>query len=70
MATEKGGAGADAELRQAQQFQWVQSSYPGLYARIQDLVAKGQFIPVGGTWVEMVSSRGSLPCPRPALGAA
>ncbi|XP_051484220.1 alpha-mannosidase 2C1 isoform X2 [Apus apus] len=38
---------------QAQQFQWVQSWYPGLYARIQDLVAKGQFIPVGGTWVEM-----------------
>ncbi|XP_051484222.1 alpha-mannosidase 2C1 isoform X3 [Apus apus] len=43
---------------QAQQFQWVQSWYPGLYARIQDLVAKGQFIPVGGTWVEM---DGNLP---------
>uniref|UniRef100_A0A8C3MFV5 alpha-mannosidase n=1 Tax=Geospiza parvula TaxID=87175 RepID=A0A8C3MFV5_GEOPR len=43
---------------QAQQFQWVQSCYPGLYARIQDLVAKGQFIPVGGTWVEM---DGNLP---------
>ncbi|KFU93081.1 Alpha-mannosidase 2C1, partial [Chaetura pelagica] len=43
---------------QAQQFQWVQSWYPGLYARIRDLVAKGQFIPVGGTWVEM---DGNLP---------
>uniref|UniRef100_A0A8C9NH97 alpha-mannosidase n=1 Tax=Serinus canaria TaxID=9135 RepID=A0A8C9NH97_SERCA len=43
---------------QAQQFQWVRSCYPGLYARIQDFVAKGQFIPVGGTWVEM---DGNLP---------
>uniref|UniRef100_A0A8C3VE01 alpha-mannosidase n=1 Tax=Catharus ustulatus TaxID=91951 RepID=A0A8C3VE01_CATUS len=43
---------------QAQQFEWVRRSYPGLYARIQDFVAKGQFIPVGGTWVEM---DGNLP---------
>uniref|UniRef100_A0A8C0ZKB1 alpha-mannosidase n=1 Tax=Cyanistes caeruleus TaxID=156563 RepID=A0A8C0ZKB1_CYACU len=43
---------------QAQQFEWVRSCYPGLYARIQDFVAKGQFIPVGGTWVEM---DGNLP---------
>ncbi|XP_030312829.1 alpha-mannosidase 2C1 [Calypte anna] len=43
---------------QAQQFEWVRSVYPGLYARIQDFVAKGQFIPVGGTWVEM---DGNLP---------
>uniref|UniRef100_A0A8C3DCS8 Alpha-mannosidase 2C1 n=1 Tax=Corvus moneduloides TaxID=1196302 RepID=A0A8C3DCS8_CORMO len=43
---------------QAQQFEWVRSWYPGLYARIQDFVAKGQFIPVGGTWVEM---DGNLP---------
>lgn len=41
-------------LWQAQQFEWVRSWYPGLYAQIQDFVAKGQFIPVGGTWVEMV----------------
>ncbi|NXN94559.1 MA2C1 mannosidase, partial [Rhinopomastus cyanomelas] len=45
-------------LWQAQQFEWVRSCYPGLYARIQDFVAKGQFIPVGGTWVEM---DGNLP---------
>uniref|UniRef100_A0A8C9FAV9 alpha-mannosidase n=1 Tax=Pavo cristatus TaxID=9049 RepID=A0A8C9FAV9_PAVCR len=43
---------------QAQQFEWVRSWYPGLYAQIQDYVAKGQFIPVGGTWVEM---DGNLP---------
>ncbi|XP_035191627.1 alpha-mannosidase 2C1 isoform X3 [Oxyura jamaicensis] len=39
---------------QAQQFEWVRSWYPGLYAQIQDYVAKGRFIPVGGTWVEMI----------------
>lgn len=49
-------------LWQAQQFEWVRRCYPGLYARIQDFVAKGQFIPVGGTWVEMVSSVVSLAC--------
>ncbi|XP_061205988.1 alpha-mannosidase 2C1 [Neopsephotus bourkii] len=43
---------------QAQQFEWVRSWYPGLYKQIQDFVAKGQFIPVGGTWVEM---DGNLP---------
>ncbi|XP_021263154.1 alpha-mannosidase 2C1 isoform X2 [Numida meleagris] len=43
---------------QAQQFEWVRSWYPGLYSQIQDYVAKGQFIPVGGTWVEM---DGNLP---------
>uniref|UniRef100_A0A8C0VTU5 alpha-mannosidase n=1 Tax=Cyanistes caeruleus TaxID=156563 RepID=A0A8C0VTU5_CYACU len=46
------------DMAQAQQFEWVRSCYPGLYARIQDFVAKGQFIPVGGTWVEM---DGNLP---------
>ncbi len=40
---------------QAQQFQWVKSWYPGLFSQIQDYVKKGQFIPVGGTWVEMVN---------------
>ncbi|KAM9375861.1 alpha-mannosidase 2C1 [Pholidichthys leucotaenia] len=43
---------------QAQQFQWVKSWYPGLFSEIQDYVKKGQFIPVGGTWVEM---DGNLP---------
>lgn len=39
---------------QAQQFQWVKSWYPGLFSRIQHYVKKGQFVPVGGVWVEMV----------------
>ncbi|XP_068595309.1 alpha-mannosidase 2C1 [Brachionichthys hirsutus] len=43
---------------QAQQFQWVKSWYPGLYSQIQHHVKKGQFIPVGGSWVEM---DGNLP---------
>ncbi|XP_029431160.1 LOW QUALITY PROTEIN: alpha-mannosidase 2C1 [Rhinatrema bivittatum] len=43
---------------QAQQFEWVKSWYPGLYSQIQDYVKRGQFIPVGGTWVEM---DGNLP---------
>ncbi|XP_074901726.1 alpha-mannosidase 2C1 isoform X3 [Buteo buteo] len=43
---------------QAQQFEWVRTWYPGLYAQIQEFVAKEQFIPVGGTWVEM---DGNLP---------
>ncbi|XDV52784.1 hypothetical protein PO909_021447 [Leuciscus waleckii] len=43
---------------QAQQFQWVKSWYPGLFSEIKRFVQKGQFIPVGGTWVEM---DGNLP---------
>ncbi|XP_054858782.1 alpha-mannosidase 2C1 [Eublepharis macularius] len=43
---------------QAQQFEWVKSRYPGLYAKIQDFAKEGRFIPVGGTWVEM---DGNLP---------
>ncbi|XP_029870889.1 alpha-mannosidase 2C1 isoform X2 [Aquila chrysaetos chrysaetos] len=43
---------------QAQQFEWVRTWYPGLYAQIQEFVAKERFIPVGGTWVEM---DGNLP---------
>lgn len=39
---------------QAQQFQWVKNWYPSLFSEIKQFVQKGQFIPVGGTWVEMV----------------
>lgn len=39
---------------QAQQYEWVQQHYPGLFKQIKKFVDKGQFIPVGGTWVEMV----------------
>lgn len=37
---------------QMQQLAWIKADYPSLYARIKDKVASGQFIPVGGTWVE------------------
>lgn len=38
---------------QAQQYEWLEADYPGLFARIKDKVATGQFLPIGGTWVEM-----------------
>eukprot|EP01117_Protostelium_nocturnum_P007833 TRINITY_DN2801_c1_g1_i1.p1 TRINITY_DN2801_c1_g1~~TRINITY_DN2801_c1_g1_i1.p1 ORF type:complete len:1044 (-),score=436.54 TRINITY_DN2801_c1_g1_i1:183-3314(-) len=38
---------------QAQQFEWVQRDYPLLYQEIKESVKKGQFVPLGGTWVEM-----------------
>jgi len=38
---------------QAQQLEWVKIHYPALFEEIKVFVAKGQFIPVGGTWVEM-----------------
>uniref|UniRef100_A0A8C5QTT5 alpha-mannosidase n=1 Tax=Leptobrachium leishanense TaxID=445787 RepID=A0A8C5QTT5_9ANUR len=43
---------------QAQQLEWVKTYYPGLYSRIKECAKRGQFIPVGGTWVEM---DGNLP---------
>ncbi|XP_067871455.1 alpha-mannosidase 2C1 isoform X1 [Heterodontus francisci] len=43
---------------QAQQLEWVKSWYPGLYTQIQEYAEKGQFVIVGGTWVEM---DGNLP---------
>lgn len=38
---------------QAQQYEWVKERYPGLYAEIKKFVKSGQFVPVGGAWVEM-----------------
>ena len=40
---------------QAQQFEWVKERYPSLYSDIKKYISEGRFIPVGGTWVEMVS---------------
>jgi alpha-mannosidase len=37
---------------QAQQYEWIKDRHPGLYARLKEKVAAGQFVPVGGTWVE------------------
>jgi len=39
---------------QAQQLEWVKVHYPGLYEKVKGKAAAGQFIPTGGTWVEMV----------------
>ncbi|KAJ1779652.1 Glycoside hydrolase, 38 vacuolar alpha mannosidase [Coemansia sp. RSA 2523] len=38
---------------QAQQFEWLRTLYPSLFKRIQEKAKTGQFIPIGGTWIEM-----------------
>ncbi|MGA9279614.1 alpha-mannosidase, partial [Ilumatobacter sp.] len=37
---------------QAQQYAWIEERHPELFARIVEKVANGQWIPVGGMWVE------------------
>lgn len=37
---------------QAQQLAWIKEGYPDLFARLQRLAERGQFVPVGGMWVE------------------
>ena len=37
---------------QAVQYRWMEDRYPALFERIRDKVAAGQFVPVGGMWVE------------------
>ncbi|MGW0819405.1 alpha-mannosidase [Streptomyces viridiviolaceus] len=39
-------------MSQAQQFAWLKEHRPGLYERVKKKVAAGQFVPVGGMWVE------------------
>ena len=36
----------------AQQYAWMKEYYPELFGRIREKVAAGQFVPVGGMWVE------------------
>ncbi len=36
----------------AQQLKWMKDGYPEIFERIKEKVANGQFIPVGGMWVE------------------
>ena len=36
----------------AQQYAWIKEFYPELFARITEKVRTGQFVPVGGMWVE------------------
>ena len=37
---------------QAQQYAWIEEHEPELWRRIVEKVGSGQFVPVGGTWVE------------------
>lgn len=37
---------------QAQQYEWIEEQEPALFDRITEKVATGQWIPVGGMWVE------------------
>ena len=37
---------------QAQQYAWIEEREPDLWARMRAKVEAGQFVPVGGTWVE------------------
>jgi alpha-mannosidase len=39
--------------KQAQQFEWLELHYPKLFEKINEKVKTGNFIPIGGTWVEM-----------------
>ncbi|MUU70755.1 glycoside hydrolase family 38 C-terminal domain-containing protein [Pseudarthrobacter sp. GA104] len=36
----------------AQQLAWIKELYPELFSRIREKVRSGQFVPVGGMWVE------------------
>jgi alpha-mannosidase len=40
----------------AQQYQWMKEHHPQVFARIREKVAAGQFVPVGGMWVESDSN--------------
>jgi len=40
---------------QGQQWKWLEQYYPLLYDRVRKKVMEGRFIPIGGTWVEMVT---------------
>ncbi|WP_028935890.1 alpha-mannosidase [Pseudonocardia spinosispora] len=39
-------------MSQAQQLAWLRDHHPALFARVKEKVAAGQFVPVGGMWVE------------------
>jgi alpha-mannosidase len=39
-------------MSQAQQLAWIKDHRPEVYARVKEKVATGQFVPVGGMWVE------------------
>jgi alpha-mannosidase len=37
---------------QAQQYKWLKQDYPSLFKRVVEKIKTGQFIPLGGSWVE------------------
>ncbi|POY72711.1 hypothetical protein BMF94_4542 [Rhodotorula taiwanensis] len=37
---------------QAQQFKWLEQDYPQLFKKVKAKVVDGQFLPIGGMWVE------------------
>ena len=39
-------------MSQAQQFAWIEDQHPGVFARVRERTEAGQFVPVGGMWVE------------------
>ena len=39
-------------MSQAQHLAWLEDSHPDVFARVEDKIAAGQFLPVGGMWVE------------------
>jgi alpha-mannosidase len=39
-------------LSQAQQWAWIKEHRPEVFARVKEKVAAGQFVPIGGMWVE------------------
>ncbi|WP_224279983.1 glycoside hydrolase family 38 C-terminal domain-containing protein [Streptomyces sp. LS1784] len=39
-------------MSQAQQLAWMKENRPGIYARVREKAAAGQFLPVGSLWVE------------------
>jgi alpha-mannosidase len=39
-------------VSQAQQYQWMEDYYPAIYKEIGPAIKRGQWVPVGGTWVE------------------
>eukprot|EP01111_Echinosteliopsis_oligospora_P011163 TRINITY_DN3615_c0_g1_i1.p1 TRINITY_DN3615_c0_g1~~TRINITY_DN3615_c0_g1_i1.p1 ORF type:complete len:1063 (+),score=284.46 TRINITY_DN3615_c0_g1_i1:57-3191(+) len=44
---------------QAQLYDWVKQDYPSLFEKMRAKIKSGQFLPTGGTWVEM---DGNIPC--------
>ncbi|WP_152362561.1 alpha-mannosidase [Microlunatus speluncae] len=39
-------------MSQAQQLAWIEEHRPEVFARVKEKIAAGQFVPVGGMWVE------------------